>query len=113
MTVFQSNAATAPIGVMAAAAHQQQQLGAGGVSGNAASVGVAGTVFKGGVGQLTGAGTRTLQHKQSGVEMDMIPTVNGVLLTEMDLEALEDKPWRLPGYLVIAVTRFFSRRFMK
>merc|ERR1719499_1896850 len=27
----------------------------------------------------------------------MIPTVNGVLLTEMDLEALEDKPWRLPG----------------
>ena len=100
--VIKSNAATAPIGVMAAAAHQH--LGGGGPAVNSASAGASGTVFKGGVGQLTGTGTRAVQHKTSGVEIDMIPTVNGVLLTEMDLEALEDKPWRLPGwYRIILV----------
>ena len=86
--VIKSNAATAPPMVIAA-----QQVGA--VSTN--NTGSGGTVFKGGVGQLTGIGTRAVQQKTAGVELDSIPTVNGVLLTEMDLEALEDKPWRLPG----------------
>ena len=72
-----------------------QQVGTG-VTNNASGTGT-GTVFKGGVGQLTGIGTRVVQQKVGGVELDTVPTVNGVLLTEMDMEALEEKPWRLPG----------------
>lgn len=82
--VIKSNAATAPPMVGAAAT-------------NSATTGAAGTVFKGGVGQLSGIGPKVMQQKVGGVDLDTIPTVNGVMLTEMDLETLEEKPWRLPG----------------
>lgn len=37
------------------------------------------------------------------VDLDTVPQLNGVPLTEVDTDTLSDKPWRVPGTNTVTI----------
>ncbi|KAK9369064.1 Fip1 motif-domain-containing protein [Lipomyces kononenkoae] len=72
------------------------------------SLRVAGQSAKGPGTQVKSDDSKSAQAKLSEVDLDKVPEFDGTPITQVDLDSLEDKPWRKPG---ADVTDYFNYGF--
>ncbi|KAK9238378.1 Fip1 motif-domain-containing protein [Lipomyces kononenkoae] len=72
------------------------------------SLRVAGQTAKGQGTQVKPEESKAAQAKPSEVDLDKVPELDGTPITQVDLDSLEDKPWRKPG---ADITDYFNYGF--